>query len=180
MLTAWHIFDSLVFLVFGIISAIVASFLVYVAYLLVPRLIQDGDFKKKIKSEVFEGFLIAIPLAYLAWIVGYMTGFSRSGAVSDVVPAVLTFFGASAAILSLKFSMVVQTSMVVISFSTCLFIGGTLGSKLLATEIEHQNRLHLEFLKEQADVEVVIKKYREDLGLDWPPTYGLPTGSSAD
>lgn len=179
MVTTWHIFDSFGYLLFGIGSAITSASLVYVLYLVVPHLINDKEYAKQIKSDIFEGFLVAVPLAYLAWIVGYMTGFSRSGAVSDVVPAVLTFFGATAAILSLKFSMVVQTSMVIVSFSTCLFIGATLGAKLLALENDHQIRLHLEFLKEQADVEVVIKRYREQLGLEWPPNYGLPTGTHA-
>lgn len=113
-----------------------------------------------------EVFMIALPFAVVGVVAGFLTGASRSSAVSATVPAVLTLFGAMVAYLM---TMGLRTSMLagisVTAFSCALLVGSIAGS-LERQEVDASENSIAQGFRE-AEKELAIRNYRRNLGL--PP-----------
>lgn len=126
--------------------------------------ISRAELSSTIKTT-FQVLYVAFTFGLLAIVAGFLTANSRSPAVADVLPAVLTVIGGIALFLVDKgIERFILAGVAVISFSLMVFVGSALGS------FERQKaeaRATSPFaLKRAADTEFTIKLYREYLGLE--------------
>jgi hypothetical protein len=106
----------------------------------------------------------------LGWVLGYLSGASRVAAAGDLIPAILGAVGAIGGFLSLRSGNVVIIGIMLVSFSLAFFVGATTGAKIREMhELADAGLPSYEYLQDQAQLEALIKDYREGLKLEWPP-----------
>jgi len=113
-----------------------------------------------IKLGIFTG----IPFSIIGVSSGYMTGLSRVGAISALVPAGLTLVGAVAAYLFGRGGKsAVLAAFAVINFSVMTMVGTLIGGRERVQTERAENSLEskIDRIKEEA----VLQSYRRSLGL---------------
>ncbi|MGF6445366.1 hypothetical protein [Paraburkholderia youngii] len=126
--------------------------------------------RRQFLIDLSKSSFVALGLGVLGWVIGYMTGASRESAVSEVVPAVLGAVAAFAGFVTVKYGQALAIGMMIISFSSSIFVGATAGAKIREThETLDRGLPSLEFMQNEAYKEMLIKEYRERLKLPWPP-----------
>jgi hypothetical protein len=113
------------------------------------------------------GIFVGAPFGIIGMTSGYMTGLSRVGAVSGLVPACLALVGGVAAYLFGKGGKsAALAAFAVVNFSVMTMLGGLIGGReRVETESAQQSLDHkLDLIKE----EFVLKRFRHSLGLDEP------------
>jgi hypothetical protein len=106
---------------------------------------------------------------------GYLTGLSRVGAVSTLVPAGLTLLGGIAAYLFGKGPRSgLLATFAVINFSTMSMVGGLIGGRERVETELFENSLDAQL--DKVRTEFLVERYRHSLGL--PPS--SPKSSKVD
>src|SRR5712692_8541479 len=120
--------------------------------------------KKGEKEAWFVTFLVLSSLSTLGAVTGTLAGFSRAPALPSVLP-VLSLVGALAIYLITHESgdTRIFVSLCVFCLALTLWIGAIWGSQLRADFIEYQQSEA--YLRQRADVEKSVRRYRESLGL---------------
>jgi len=110
------------------------------------------------------GIFTGIPFGIIGISSGYMTGLSRVGAISALVPAGLTLVGAVAAYLFGKGGKpAILASFAVINFSIMTVVGSLIGGReRVETE---QAETSLDHRINQIKEEAILQNYRKSLGL---------------
>jgi apolipoprotein N-acyltransferase len=113
------------------------------------------------------GIFVGIPFSIIGMTSGYLTGLSRVGAISGLVPASLALLGGVAAYLFGKGGKsAVMAAFAVVNFSVMTLLGGLIGGReRVETEQAQQS---LDYKMDQIKQEFVIKQFRHGLGLDEP------------
>lgn len=166
---AWYALDAWTFVLVAVVSAVGLAFALGLC--LSPIFLFRRRYSKtRLLYEVLRGFVLAIAIGILAWVVGYLSGASREPVVSALVPAILGAVGALGGFVSLKYDKTIVTGMTIISFAIMLFIGASMGGRIREEhELADRSLPPLNLLKRAARDEWEIKIYRQDLGLEWPP-----------
>jgi hypothetical protein len=113
---------------------------------------------------VLSGFLVGFPLGVTGMISGFLTGSSRSPAVSALVPAILTFIGLIVVYMLGKGRLrAIIASFAVFIFALNLLVGTVLGSASRDRREEIISSADVQKLR--ADQEFAIRLYRKGLGL---------------
>ena len=113
---------------------------------------------------------LATVMGILGWVAGYMTGASRESAVNDLMPAVLGLVGAFGGFAGLRRDRTLAAGLMVAAFALNLFVGAQTGGSIRERhEAVDRSLPPLAEMERDADVEAMIRKYRKDLGLEWPP-----------
>jgi hypothetical protein len=123
------------------------------------------------------GIFIGVPFSIMGMTSGYLTGLSRVGAVSSLVPAGLTLLGGIAAYLFNKGPRSgLLATFAVINFSTMSMVGGLIGGReRVQTE---QAESSLDAKRDKVRIEFLVERYRHSLGL--PPSNPTPTKADPD
>jgi hypothetical protein len=110
------------------------------------------------------GFQSGWPFGFIGIVAGFLTGSSRSPAVSALVPAVLTFLGLIVVYLMGKSRLrAIIAGFAVFIFSVDLLVGVFLGS---ASRDRHEEFVgSVAFQRLKAEQEFAIRRYRGALGL---------------
>jgi len=152
-------------LLLGVISSICYTISVLVFLLLISAIEAMSPLNVVRQTVIRQAMFLGFPLALLGVVVGYATGLSRSSAVGDVLPAVLTFLGALSVYLMAqekKSALIAAVCVLVISVS--LIAGMGYGSRLrFVHELQAKS---FQTLRAMAHDELNIKKYRKAIGLD--------------
>jgi predicted tellurium resistance membrane protein TerC len=107
------------------------------------------------------GIFVGVPFGIVGMVSGYMTGSSRVGAISNLVPAALTLIGAVAAYLFTKGGKsAIMSAFAVVNFSILMLIGGY--ERLQNERIESS----LEYQENELYKELLLQHERHALGLD--------------
>lgn len=174
--SAWE--NSVTLVVFALAKAVVC--LILPAFFILPlyfSLMLIRWIKRSNRGDDFSFILVAYALATLGIVIGQLLGSSRAPAVAQFLPASLSFVGGfSVYILANDFRKAKFVSVVLISFSSFLFIGSLMGIK----ERENFER-HIETARREreaeridnlgsqlitrSDVERFVNFYRFDKGL---------------
>src|SRR5262249_44050617 len=126
---------------------------------------------KKARLSWFNTFIVLSSLSMLGIVIGILLGFGRIPAHATVLPvfgliAVLAIYIISKA--SEETRMLV--SLCVFCLSVAVWIGAAWGAGLRLDYIEYaRSEAHL---KKRADIEKLVRSYRETLGL--PPNFDIP------
>jgi 4-amino-4-deoxy-L-arabinose transferase-like glycosyltransferase len=120
--------------------------------------------KKGEKEAWFVTFLVLSSLSTLGAVTGTLAGFSRAPALPSVLP-VLSLVGALAIYLISRESgdTRVLVSLCVFCLAFTLWIGAMWGAQLRENFNEYQRSEA--YLKQRADLERSVRRYRESLGL---------------
>ena len=111
------------------------------------------------------GIFVGVPFGIVGIVSGYMTGSSRVGAISNLVPAALTLIGAVAAYLFTKGGKsAIMSAFAVVNFSILMLIGVLIGGyeRLQNERIESS----LEEQENELYKELLLQHERHGLGLD--------------
>jgi hypothetical protein len=111
------------------------------------------------------GIFIGIPFNIIGMVSGYMTGSSRVGAISALVPACLTLIGGVAVYLLSKGGKTgLLAAFAVVNFSTAILIGVLIGARerLQTEQIENS----YDYKENEINKEFLLKRYRRGLGLE--------------
>lgn len=113
---------------------------------------------------ILAGFLSGFPIGFTGIVAGFLTGSSRSPAVSALVPAILTFIGLMAVYIIGKGRLKsIIAGFAIFVFSAELLVGVVLGS---TSRDRHQELLgSVEVQNRKAEDELAIRLYRKGLGL---------------
>jgi hypothetical protein len=122
-----------------------------------------------------EFFIILAPFSTIGIISGFLTGLSRTPAVSALIPAVLTFVGAIVAFQIAKTrAAAMVAALVTICFSVFLLLGSLLGSAEREISDARKNSLAQQF--QDVEWEFAVEQYRK--GLTLPPSSQRKTNSA--
>jgi hypothetical protein len=111
------------------------------------------------------GMFAGIPFGIIGMTSGYMTGISRVGAVSAMVPAGLTLVGGVGVYLFGKGGKAaVLAAFAVINFAIMTLTGALIGGyeRLESEQVQHS----FESAKEEVNKEFLLRQYRHSLGLE--------------
>lgn len=116
------------------------------------------------RAIVLVGFMSGFPIGFTGIVAGFLTGSSRSPAVSALVPAILTFIGLMVIyIIGQGRLKSIIAGFAAFVFSAELLVGIVLGS---ASRDRHQELLgSVEVQNRKAEDELAIRLYRKGLGL---------------
>jgi hypothetical protein len=127
--------------------------------------------------QILRGLWGGFPLGFTGLAAGFLTGSSRTPAVTALVPAILTFVGLSVVYLMGKGSLrAIVAGSIVLVFSTNLIVGTLLGS--VSRERAEQLSGSAEVSKARAEREFAIRRYRSALGL--PPETPKSAASTSE
>lgn len=124
-----------------------------------------ADIKQRpFHAALLELFVIAAPFAIVGIVSGFLTGASRSAAVSATVPAVLTLFGGMVAyLLTQGMKIAMLAGLAVSAFSCALLLGAIVGSLERQAVDAIQSSVAQGY--REAERELAIETYRKNLGL---------------
>jgi amino acid transporter len=116
------------------------------------------------RTVVLAGLMVGLPLGFTGIVAGFLTGSSRSPAVSALVPAILTFIGLIVVYMLGKGRLrAAIAGFAVFIFSVNLLVGTVLGS---ASRDRHEEELTSVRVRElKADEEFKVRLYCKGLGL---------------
>lgn len=153
------------FWIFGflfLLSVIIFSFFysILAIYLWFLRYISSS----RRRRVVLSGLMAGLPLGFTGMVSGFLTGSSRSPAVSALVPAILTFIGLIVVYMLGKGHLrAAIAGFAVFIFSVNLLIGTVLGS---ASRDRHEEEVASARVRElKADQEFKVRLYCKGLGL---------------
>ncbi len=113
-----------------------------------------------------ELFFVSAAFAVIGITSGFLTGVSRSPAVSALVPGVLTLFGGLVAyLMSRGLAQALLTTVAVVTFSATLLLGTIAGSLMRQSADDSENSIAKGY--RESERELAIQVYRKSLGL--PP-----------
>ena len=140
----------------SIIFSVIATLL---TKLLIPK------FKLHSYSQLIGEFcIIAIPFGITGIVAGFLTGVSRSPAVTALIPAILTIFGGSIVyLISQGMQTAILAGISITVFSTSLLLGTIFGS-LERQQFDVSKNSLSEKLR-AVEHELAVKTYRKSLGL---------------
>jgi hypothetical protein len=121
-------------------------------------------FEPPTRCYFLSGLLVGFPLGFTGVVSGFLTGSSRSPAISATVPAALTFLGLIVIYLIGKGRLhSIIAGFCVFAFSVNLMVGTVLGS---ASRDRHEDELtSVEVRESKADQEFKLRLYCKGLGL---------------
>jgi hypothetical protein len=156
-----------------IVSALVFSVLYGLAFIVYRRVPTTS----RAKEAVFAALWSGMPLGFIGLVAGFLTGSSRSPAVSALVPAILAFTGLSITYLIGKSAIRgIIAGFAVFGFATQLLVGTVLGS---ASRDRHEEDLASVKVRElKADQEFKVRLYCKGLGLISDLSKSCPIGFS--
>jgi len=174
-----YVLKSWGYVTIGLVSALAFSLILGFFAAFTVKRARNTEPTRNHLNDVYRAVFLSFGMGFLAWVVGYITGASRSAIAGELVTSVLTAVGTIGAIAGLHFNQVIPVAMILVSFAFSLFIGTTLGSNV-RMENEEVDRLlpPYETMRDEAQKEALIKDYREGLHLKWPPPVYQPIGSS--
>jgi hypothetical protein len=140
------------------------------AIVLPPFEASDGAYIKTARKIFLALVGYSIPICILAYVAGYLTVYSRTSAVGNVLPAVLALVGgANIYVFGSDNSKKGIIGYCVLLFASVIFLGTQDGA-------QHRERDRVSRLRELAAQELQIRLYRENLGLNpEPPAWILST-----
>ena len=118
------------------------------------------------------GIFAGIPFGIIGVTSGYMTGLSRVGAISALVPAVLTLMGGVGVYLFGKGGKAaVSAAFAIINFAVMMLTGSLIGGY---ERVETENSLtSVEHAEQEIEKEFLINRYRRSLGLEECGSYAV-------
>jgi hypothetical protein len=149
-----------------VLSAAVIAGLFALAALGLCRLLLAAAATADYRHVLAEFFVVAMPFAVVGVMAGFLTGISRSPAVSATVPALLTLFGGLVAYLMTKGrASALLAGTAIVAFSISVLYGTIAGSHVRGAAVAETSSIRSQ--QRQADRELAIEIYRRSLGL--PP-----------
>lgn len=145
------------------ISAATSAFLALLLTFAFRTLMEEIK-QKPFHAALVEIFAIATPFAIVGIVSGFLTGASRSAAVSATVPAVLTLFGGMVAyLLTQGIKIALLAGLAVSAFSCTLLLGAIIGSLERQAVDAIQSSVAQGY--RDAERELAVDAYRKNLGL---------------
>ena len=139
-------------------------FLLLYCIMLVSLQLSPYSSSSRQRGVILSGLLVGFPLGFTGVVSGFLTGSSRSPAISATVPAALTFLGLIVIYLIGKGRLhSIIAGFCVFAFSVNLMVGTVLGS---ASRDRHEDELtSVEVRESKADQEFKLRLYCKGLGL---------------
>jgi len=147
-------------LAIAVVACLLFAALTSAAYLALNRQIGWPAFLR----TAAEIFFVSLPFAVVGIVAGYLTGNSRSPAVTALVPGILTLFGGLTAYLMAQgVRMALLSGIAVVAFSSLLFMGSFVGS--LQRQAYDTGRASVSERLAEVERELAVQMFRKNLGL---------------
>lgn len=158
---------------------ILSSAIFLPTYLAAYLLCKTSIVSLRTKSVILWGILGGLPLGFTGMIAGFLTGSSRSPAVSALVPAILTFVGLVVVYVIGKGRVrAVIVDFTIFAFSINLLVGTVLGT---ASRDRYDEQLaSIDVQEAKADREFKVRLYCKGLGLILDMSKPCPVELSKD
>jgi hypothetical protein len=151
-----------IWLLFGI--TIIAILLFLISFLLLHAALWLLRADRRLAQAVVHSAGNALPLALVGMVAGFLTGASRQPAVQALVPAVLTLVGIIFVYLIGRSRVQAPAAGFAVSvFALALLAGTAVG--VTARVRDQELTTSIQVLKAKSDRELVVRLYREALGL---------------